>query len=551
MSDASFRELLAEFEQSLVDCRQLYLNSARECATNYPHLIKRSQRDFITWMDDLHKGVLVKLYCEMALVDGQWTSSERQLARALFIHIWDRDLSGAELKEATRGLTQKAAQLKWSSLVRPFAQMAPLRERVGELATILMRLANMIAKADGLLTEKERHLLARLQEDFDQYFGMATGEDRPPPLPTMSKQALQELGKEARGVREQFDLRESRPPEKKPVLSPEQRLADALQQLDALIGLETVKTEIRTLTNFLRVQKQREAAGLPKTDVCLHTVFAGNPGTGKTTVARILGQIFGAMGMVKSGHLVETDRSGLVAGYAGQTATKTNKRIDEALDGVLFIDEAYSLVGDRSDDAYGREALQVLLKRMEDDRQRLVVILAGYPEPMERLIEANPGLSSRFSRTLIFDDYSPANLGRIFERLCDVHHYRLDARVRARLLVAFDWLYRNRDERFGNGRLARNTFEDSIRRLANRIADIAPVTKELLTSIQSEDIHLSVPDEIQRAETDAKVSVVCPGCRKRHVVACSFLGQTARCKDCKREFPVGWADLVADDSTYK
>jgi tellurite resistance protein len=187
MSDSSFRELLTEFEQSLVDCRQLYLNSARECATNYPHLIKRSQRDFITWMDDLHKGVLVKLYCEMALVDGQWSSRERQLARALFLHIWDRDLTGSQLEEATQGLTQKAAQLKWSSLVRPFARIPPLREHIGELATILMRLANMIAKADGQLSEKERQLLARLREDFDRYFGVATSEDRPPPLPTMSK----------------------------------------------------------------------------------------------------------------------------------------------------------------------------------------------------------------------------------------------------------------------------------------------------------------------------------------------------------------------------
>src|SRR5262249_31610405 len=148
-----------------------------------------------------------------------------------------------------------------------------------------------------------------------------------------------------------------------------------------------------------KMQQERKKFDLPHTAISLHSVFSGNPGTGKTSVARLLGHIFGAMGLLAKGHLVETDRSGLVAEYAGQTAVKTNKKIDEALDGVLFIDEAYSLVSDKKgDDAYGAEAVQTLLKRMEDDRDRLVVILAGYPKPITRLLRSNPGLSSRFSR---------------------------------------------------------------------------------------------------------------------------------------------------------
>ena len=163
----------------------------------------------------------------------------------------------------------------------------------------------------------------------------------------------------------------------------------------------------------------------------LHMVFTGNPGTGKTTVARIIGKIFAAMGVLKKGHLIETDRSGLVAGYAGQTGPKTNAKIDEALDGVLFIDEAYSLVAEEGQDAYGMEAVQAVLKRAEDDRDRLVVIMAGYTEEMNTLLDSNPGLSSRFNRVLQFEDYSPVELARIYAWLCEKNHYKLAEGTRA------------------------------------------------------------------------------------------------------------------------
>ena len=170
----------------------------------------------------------------------------------------------------------------------------------------------------------------------------------------------------------------------------EEKLAKAIEELDVLIGIDDVKSEVKGLINFLKVQAARKAAGLPENPISLHMVFEGNPGTGKTTVARILGRIFGAMGVLEKGHLVETDRSGLVAEFVGQTATKANKIIDSALDGVLFIDEAYSLVGDPKD-SFGAEALQILLKRAEDDRDRLIVIMAGYSEQMKQLLQSNPG----------------------------------------------------------------------------------------------------------------------------------------------------------------
>ncbi len=254
--------------------------------------------------------------------------------------------------------------------------------------------------------------------------------------------------------------------------TPEQRLAEARAKLDRLVGLDAIKDQIQTLTNFLKMERQREAAGLPTTKPSLHMAFVGNPGTGKTTVARIVANIYGALGVLEKGHLVETDRSGLVAEYAGQTGPKTNAKIDEALDGVLFIDEAYTLIDESGQDQYGREAVQTLLKRMEDQRDRLVVILAGYPNEMHKMIRSNPGLSSRVGTTMHFDDYPPEALCRIFELIAKKAKYTLPTESRRRLLRGFTYLYIGRDRHFGNGRCSRNSFERSVRRLANRLSQL-------------------------------------------------------------------------------
>ncbi|MEZ6091065.1 MAG: AAA family ATPase [Pirellulaceae bacterium] len=333
---------------------------------------------------------------------------------------------------------------------------------------------------------------------------------------------------------------------------PDQRLKASLQELDQLIGLSQVKERIRSLANYLKLQNQRAAAGLPTMPISLHMAFVGNPGTGKTSVARIVGQILGAMGVVRQGHVVETDRSGLVAEFAGQTAVKTNKLIDSALDGVLFIDEAYSLVDESGDDAFGREAIQTLLKRMEDDRSRLVVILAGYPNEMESMIRSNPGLGSRIGTTLQFEDYDPVALGKIFEVLCDANHYHLPAASRHRLLLAFTELYEHRDRHFGNGRLVRNCFEESVRQLANRVAEIVPLTEELLTRLEPEDVN--VPgvgnDAIDRlvAQNDL-LRVTCATCGKRLKVQPRLLGRKVRCRDCENIFNADWAEVERGDET--
>jgi SpoVK/Ycf46/Vps4 family AAA+-type ATPase len=334
--------------------------------------------------------------------------------------------------------------------------------------------------------------------------------------------------------------------------SSEEQLEAALAELDALVGLDNIKQEVRGLVNFLKIQEERRKHGLPQTQVTLHSVFTGNPGTGKTVVARLLGRVFGAMGILKKGHLVEVDRSGLVAEFAGQTGPKTNKRIDEALDGVLFIDEAYSLVAQEGDDPYGTEALQALLKRMEDERKRLIVIIAGYPEPMQDLIAANPGLASRFSRTFEFLDYSASELGRIFQMMCNESNYELPPITRAKLLLGFQHLVAQKSDRFGNGRLARNVFELAIRRLANRITGGGPLTRDLLVTLQPADIVMDgVPaDAWKNLENDNRYfRVACPGCQQMSRLPQRLLGQRVQCKRCQKEFPADWGEVMEPKPT--
>jgi SpoVK/Ycf46/Vps4 family AAA+-type ATPase len=280
----------------------------------------------------------------------------------------------------------------------------------------------------------------------------------------------------------------------------------------------------------------------------LHMVFTGNPGTGKTTVARILGKIFGAMGVLKKGHLVETDRSGLVAEYMGQTAAKTQAKINEALDGVLFIDEAYSLVSKEGQDVYGSEAIQTLLKRAEDDRKRLVVILAGYPDEMDALLKSNPGLSSRFDRVLHFDDYSPIELARIFGWLCEKNHYKLAARSRAKLMLGLAQLHRARDRHFGNGRAVRNLFEQAVRRLANRIADMREISQEALMLLDAADVAFAdLPAEtILDADDNCRFSVPCPKCSHISKAPGFYLGKRVRCRKCEHDFTAEWGEPVVE-----
>ncbi len=265
---------------------------------------------------------------------------------------------------------------------------------------------------------------------------------------------------------------------------------DPYQELDELIGLGSVKQEVRSLANFVKLQKQREAQGLKTAKVSYHLVFYGSPGTGKTTVARIVGRIYKDLGVLKKGHTVETDRAGLCGEYVGKTGPKTDTVISKALDGVLFIDEAYSLVpeGGAGND-YGQEAISTILKRMEDYRDRLVVIVAGYKDEMQRFIDSNPGLQSRFNRYIDFPDYSGTELVEIFKMYMKKNQYTLAPDAEEYLKEQFEYVVAHKDRNFGNARFARNVFEKSIQQQANRLAGQTNLDKSRLTELTVEDLQ--------------------------------------------------------------
>ena len=276
--------------------------------------------------------------------------------------------------------------------------------------------------------------------------------------------------------------------EETPLPESEPTLEELLAELDGLCGLEQVKQDVKSLINLVKVRRLREEAGLPVPPMSLHLVFLGNPGTGKTTVARLLARLYHAIGVLPKGQLVEVDRSGLVAGFVGQTALKTQEVIQKAIGGVLFIDEAYALVNQDNGNDFGREVIEVLLKNMEDHRKDLVVIVAGYSQLMEKFIHSNPGLESRFNKYFYFEDYDGAQLFTILQSMCVKNGYVLtpegEALARRELMA----LYEDRDENFGNARDVRNLFEQAVARQSDRVARLEAPTREQLMALRPEDL---------------------------------------------------------------
>lgn len=274
-------------------------------------------------------------------------------------------------------------------------------------------------------------------------------------------------------------------PEEKEEIPPKEKIEDLLAELDSYVGMDAIKTEVRSLINMVQVYKLRREHDLPTTDMSLHMVFSGNPGTGKTTVARIMSRIYHSLDILSKGQLVEVDRSGLVAGYVGQTALKTQKVIEKAMGGVLFIDEAYALNG-KSENDFGQEAIDTILKAMEDHRDDLVVIVAGYTELMDRFIHSNPGLESRFNRFLMFEDYTPEQMVDIFKMQCKKGCYVLAQGTEE--LVRDFIAEESADDSFGNARGVRNLFEHILVAQNNRLAKMENVTRDDLMQILPDDV---------------------------------------------------------------
>ena len=354
---------------------------------------------------------------------------------------------------------------------------------VDQLTLILL----MLAAVDDAVSEAEAGFVNRCS---DRLLELCTGEQNRPGI--RAEEFVTGNPKQS-GTEQAADAREEKQ-------SPPPDLDEVLAELDGLCGLEGVKKDVRSLINLVKVRRLREENGLPVPPMSLHLVFMGNPGTGKTTVARLLAKIYHALGVLPKGQLVEVDRSGLVAGYVGQTALKTQEVIGKALGGVLFIDEAYALINQSNGNDFGQEAIEVLLKNMEDHRHELIVIVAGYTRLMERFIHSNPGLESRFNKYLTFEDYNGAQLLEIFCGICRKNGYTLSEQGKKEAEALFQTLYETRDENFGNARDVRNLFERAVARQSDRVARMEAPGREELMELLAEDLR--EPDE--DAETITK-----------------------------------------------
>ncbi|NBV23961.1 MAG: AAA family ATPase [Proteobacteria bacterium] len=361
----------------------------------------------------------------------------------------------------------------------------------------------MVFLSDGEESDEERALIADYLTTLSNHAASSYTPDRieliepDPPLPEPTNrgeapppisslliaQALQAQLNQLPALASKLaaDQPNSPPPSKK------RPLEELLAQLDQLIGLNKVKQDVRSLINLVKINKLREDRGMPTSQLTLHLVFSGNPGTGKTTVARLLAEIYQSIGILKQGHLVETDRAGLVAGFVGQTALKVREAVTQAIGGVLFIDEAYSLCQGGMQD-YGQEAIDTLIKLMEDNRKQLIVIIAGYPDRMQEFLLSNPGMESRFNKFILFEDYQPEELYAIFMKFCTDTGYTYDENCAQLIADHLAWCWQQREANFANARTVRNFYETVVANQANRIAALSNPTETDLATLSPEDL---------------------------------------------------------------
>ena len=363
------------------------------------------------------------------------------------------------------------------------------RQTARRFVDLLTLMLLLYAAVDDTVSEAEAGFV---NECADRLLALCDADGLAADHPALKADEFVTRRKEGPAARAKTPVREEAPApaeERAAEQPPEPTLEELLAELDGLCGLEKVKADVKSLINLVKVRRLREEAGLPVPPMSLHLVFLGNPGTGKTTVARLLAKIYHAMGVLSRGQLVEVDRSGLVAGFVGQTAIKTGEVVQKAIGGVLFIDEAYALASQDNANDFGHEAVEVLLKGMEDHRDDLIVIVAGYTGPMERFIHSNPGLESRFNKYFHFDDYDAGELLDIFRSLCKKNGYALSPEGDAWAEGALRELYEQRDENFGNARDVRNLFERAVARQADRVAGLESPTREQLMELRAEDLR--------------------------------------------------------------
>jgi stage V sporulation protein K len=410
--------------------------------------------------------------------------------------------SGSALREVLNHLLETRSGthiLSVPRLVRVLPQSEPVYT---DMRVALFALATAAARLDSVVEEGEQQTINWMKDALPESIAA-------PPLEPDTDLTPDPMKSDDLNISDPQNAGSTKRPEgKEAQITPFQDMLKAIAETKALVGLLPVKEELQRFVNLVRVSKEREQHGLEPLAVSMHMVFSGNPGTGKTTVARLVGRILHGLGMLQKGHVVEVDRSQLIGEYLGQTAPKTLAACNAALDGILFIDEAYSLTAGGSQDTYGREAIETLLKFMEDKRDRMAVIVAGYTGRMRDFIDRNPGLQSRFNRYVEFPDYSAEDLFEMLQRLAKAKGYTIEPKACELAQSAFASLYKKKDEKFGNARMVRNFFERTVSVQADRLASTkGKPTKTQLTTIQKADLPIRefAPDlEVAILEKQAK-----------------------------------------------
>ncbi len=524
--------ILAELGEAMQKCRQLYLSFVPPSQG----FLKTASRQFSLSQDRLHRGLLAKIYATIAEADARWTYEEQRCAAALLQHVGVPFAEG-QLEETARKIARQAAKLEWERLLQPFWEVPELCSRIADLETVVHRIANLIAKADGHVAHQETKVLQSIQDEFVAAQRCAA-EAHPPQLasdgdaPSEPLPAPWERRAAPRETRRgQVDLGQLR--------------ADSLRQLDAVVGLPQIKQELRELADWAAFQSQRRAAGLPHETPDLRFVFLGPAGTGKTHVARLLSQLLFAGGVLKHGHLVEADGFDLTSREPGDAARCMKDKIRQAIGGTLLIDCSGALVsaGEKPD----APPIRALRENLVAHAGRFAVVLADRSERLPHQLDRQPRLAPLFQRCWQFSGYRAGELGQMFQCCCDRNRYRVTRLAQVKLLLGLHWQLREHDDRFGFGHGVRRVFERAVHRLASRIAGLSPLTKELLTTFQDGDIALDgVPAQVFGDLADPRRSfrITCPGCASVTLVGPDFLGIRVECRRCHHRFVSAWGEPV-------